>query len=104
MITIELLYFDGCPSWEHAWTELGRALAAAGTDATVRLRDINHLPENERTGFAGSPTLLIDGRDLEGYDGPGVMACRRYVSNEGRGWPSQALLQERLGAASEASA
>lgn len=104
MITIELLYFDGCPSWEHAWTELGRAITETGIDATVRLRHLEGVPEHERTGFAGSPTLRIDGRDLEGYDGPAVLACRRYNENAGRGWPSLTLLQERLRtAASEAT-
>lgn len=101
MIAIELLYFDGCPSWEHAWTDLGLALAKTGIDATVHLRDIESLPESELTGFAGSPTLRIDGLDLEGYDGPPVVACRRYQGNEGRGWPSEALLHERLSAATD---
>lgn len=99
MITIELLYFDGCPSWRHAWTELGGALAELDVDAAVRLRNIEGVPEPERTGFAGSPTLRIDGRDLEDYSGPGVMACRRYPDNAGRGWPSHDLLHERLRAA-----
>ncbi|MEX2535608.1 MAG: hypothetical protein WD273_08415 [Trueperaceae bacterium] len=96
MVTIELLYFDGCPSWQHAWTELGLALNETRTDATVRLRNIEALPESERRGFAGSPTLRIAGRDLEGYDGPAVMACRRYEGNAGRGWPPQPQLQQRL--------
>ncbi len=99
MITIELLYFGGCPSWQHAWTDLGLAIAETGIDAAVRLRDIEALPASELTGFAGSPTLRIDGIDLEGYDGPPVVACRRYEDNEGRGWPSAALLRERLSAA-----
>lgn len=99
MITIELLYFGGCPSWMQAWTDLGVALAETGVDATVRLRDIEALSEDELTGFAGSPTLRLDGTDLEGYDGPPLVACRRYESNEGRGWPSAALLHERLAAA-----
>lgn len=102
MTTIELLYFDGCPSWERAWSELGRALVATGIDAAVRLRHIESLPDDERSGFAGSPTLRVDGKDLEGYDGPAVMACRRYDSNAGQGWPSQELLEERLRALGEA--
>jgi len=99
MIAIELLYFDRCPSWERAWTAIGGALATAGVDAFVRLRNIDDLPPSDRTGFAGSPTVRIDGRDLEGYDGPAVMACRRYQSNAGKGWPSRADLEERLRAA-----
>lgn len=98
MVEIELLYFDGCPSWERAWAELGRALAASKTAAAIRLRNVETLPEAERHGFAGSPTLRIDGRDLEGYDGPAVLACRRYQSSGGRGWPSGEFLRQRLAA------
>ena len=100
MTTIELLYFDGCPSWQHAWNDLGEALTATRLDATVRLRNIDDLPEDERQGFGGSPTLRINGRDLEGYDGPPVYACRRYLDNQGRGWPDP----ERLRPAIEAAA
>lgn len=87
-MTVELLYFDDCPSWRHAWAVLGDGLALTGRDAEVRLRKIDDGLEAEATGFAGSPTLRFDGRDLEGYDGPAVMACRTYRGNEGRGWPS----------------
>lgn len=104
MITIELLYFGGCPSWQNAWTDLGLALAETGVDATVRLRDSEALPESELTGFAGSPTIRVDGVDLEGYDGPPVVACRRYEGNDGRGWPSAALLRGRLAAATTVGA
>lgn len=96
MQTIELLYFDGCPSWQEAWNELGRALAATRAPATVRLVNVTDLLEERQAGFAGSPTLRIDGRDLEGYDGPPVLACRRYTANEGRGWPSHEQLQRAL--------
>lgn len=95
-LTIELLYFDGCPSWRRAWRELGDALEATGIEATVRLRNIAEMPDSALQGFAGSPTLRIDGHDLEGYDGPPVIACRRYEHNDGRGWPAQARLQEAL--------
>ena len=85
---VELLYFDDCPSWRHAWAVLGDALARTGCRAEVRLVHIDTLPVDALLGFAGSPTLRVDGRDLEGYDGPAVMACRRYQGNAGRGWPS----------------
>ncbi|MEJ2287060.1 MAG: hypothetical protein P8Y02_00175 [Deinococcales bacterium] len=101
MPTIELLYFDDCPSWQHAWNDLGEALAASRIDATVRLRNIDDLPDDQRQGFGGSPTLRINGRDLAGYDGPPVRACRRYLDNEGRGWPDPRQLRHALEAASK---
>jgi len=101
VLDVELLYFEGCPSWERAWTELRRAMAELDLDVRVRLRDIGELEESEKVGFAGSPTIRINGRDLEGYAGPAVLACRRYPDNDGHGWPSRPLLFERLRAAAE---
>jgi hypothetical protein len=46
--------------------------------------------------FAGSPTVKINGGDLEDYQGAGVIACRVYKENNGRGWPSKSLLRERI--------
>lgn len=96
MVHIELLYFGDCPSLQHAWKGIGAAIAEAGVDANVRLRNIDGLPDEQLEGFGGSPTVRIDGRDLESYDGPPVLACRLYPCNQGRGWPSQEQLQEAL--------
>lgn len=41
-------------------------------------------------------TLIVD---LEGYSGPGVLACRVYRENGGKGWPSKTLLERALVAA-----
>jgi len=103
MTRIELLYFDGCPSWRRAWNDLGTALVETGVVAEVRLRDVMAMSEEERRGFAGSPTIRVDGIDLEGYDGPGILACRRYGENDWRGWPSRDLLRDRLRAAALAA-
>jgi len=100
-VDVELVYFDGCPSWEAAWSELGLAIAATRLRVDVRLLNLEDLPPHCRHGFAGSPTIRIDGRDLEGYDGEPVLACRRYAGNDGRGWPSQEQLREALLGAAE---
>jgi hypothetical protein len=100
MIAIDRLYIGGCPAWKRTWIELGHALTATATNATVRQGDIDSLPERERIGFAGSPTLRIDGRDRNGYEGPAVTSCRRYESNAGKGRPSQAVIQGQLRVAS----
>ena len=96
MVKVALLYFEGCPSWRTAWGEFGDVLAELGIDATVSLRNIDHLDHEARRGFAGAPTICINGRDLEDYDDPPLMACRRYMENNGRGWPSKTLLRQRL--------
>lgn len=96
MIRIELLFFDGCPSWRQAWTDLGLVLSETGLAAKVELRNVGTMDDRDKVGFAGSPTIRIDGTDLAGYDGPAVTACRRYEDNAGRGWPSTELVRTRL--------
>lgn len=104
MVEVEVLYFEGCPSWRTAWAELGDVLEELRLDASVHLRDIDTLDEREKRGFGGSPSIRIDGRDLEGYDGPTRIACRRYLDNGGKGWPARRLLRARLEEAAAARA
>lgn len=85
---VEVLYFDGCPSWREAWTVVGDALARARISAEVRLVNVEGMSDEALAGFAGSPTVRIDGRDLERFEGAPVHACRRYMTNDGRGWPA----------------
>jgi len=100
-VHVELVFFDDCPSWEEAWRELGRALAATEVAAHVLLVNVADAPLEDQRGFAGSPTIRMDGRDLEGYDGQPVLACRRYAGNGNRGWPSQEQLREALTGAAD---
>lgn len=101
MVELELLYFDGCPSWRHAWADLGDVLAELRIEASLKLTNLASLAPEERVGFGGSPTLRIDGRDLEGYDGPPLEACRVYLSNGGQGWPDPERVKEAVRLASD---
>ena len=69
-------------------------------DAQVRLVRVATQAQADALRFAGSPTVNVNGRELEGYDGPGVLACRLY---DEKGWPSRELLRQRLLAAASGS-
>lgn len=98
-IQVDLLYFDGCPSYKSAWNNLLDVISEQRLDVTVRPINVDTLEKAETLHFAGSPSIKVNGRDLEDYQGAGVMACRRYEENDGKGWPSKALLVKRLMAA-----
>jgi mercuric ion transport protein len=85
MPRVELLYFPGCPNLAAARAQLERALAAADLAAQWREYDLGapQLPDHLR-GF-GSPTILVDGRDVAGTTASGAPACRVYA--EGAGAP-----------------
>jgi len=51
---IELLYFDGCPSWENGLKNLEVAIREEGLSVSVKVEDGT---EAARLKFLGSPTL-----------------------------------------------
>jgi hypothetical protein len=83
---VELLFWAGCPSHPRALEDLRAALAAAGADpAAVEVREVRTDGEAEREGFVGSPTIRIDGADLQPPgDEPTGLTCRIYRTRDGR--------------------
>ncbi|MBI4468745.1 MAG: hypothetical protein HY650_05410 [Acidobacteria bacterium] len=97
---IRLLYFDGCPSYEHALRDLRDALAETRLAVNIELVQVTSPEEAERLGFLGSPTIQVDGVDLEGPDAvnKGVgFGCRVYQDGgQMRGWPSKTQIRAAL--------
>jgi hypothetical protein len=99
---IDLLYFDGCPSWEGALENLKTALAAEGLEAKISLVKVADNNDAVHLRFLGSPSFRINGADLwpEGrkrYD----LSCRVYNTLQGiRGSPTVEMLREKLRALS----
>jgi len=82
---VELVYELGCPNVEIARARLREALASLGLAPQWHEweRADNHAPEYVR-GY-GSPTILVDGRDIAS-DAPvvGEGACRLYADPSGK--------------------
>ena len=80
---IEILHIEACPNWREAGERVGAALATVGADAdAVEYRLITESAALDDLPFAGSPTILGDGRDLFPTDGATRdLACRVYVSH-----------------------
>jgi hypothetical protein len=97
-MTIQFLYFDGCPSWETALQALKAACALEGLGWPIELIEVRDDDDAARLRFLGSPAIVVDGQDLwpdtrkEYY-----LSCRMYRTPEGmRGWPTVEMLRERL--------
>ena len=102
-ISIEVVHIDDCPNWAETAEDLRRVLAELGRDdLAVVVRRVTTGSEALAAGFAGSPTILLDGDDPFPHGEPtGELACRVYLTEAGlRGRPSReqlhALLAERL--------
>jgi hypothetical protein len=81
MITVEMLFFEGCPN--HAPTaELVRSVVAdLGVVVEVREIAVEEPEDAEALRFLGSPSVRVNGRDIE----PGAedrksfaVSCRVY--------------------------
>ena len=97
---VELYYFDGCPSYTQALKNLTRALVLEQLPGLVDLVPIDSVAEAQATRFIGSPTIRIDGIDIEGaeFEARGyAYGCRIYACAGGSaGWPSVELLRKAL--------
>lgn len=83
---VEVLYFDGCPNHEATRARVERIVDELGVSADVRVVRVEGSEDAERKRFLGSPTVRVDGSDVE----PGaedrtdyVLACRVYRTSAG---------------------
>jgi hypothetical protein len=92
-VIVEVLYFDGCPGHEVLLPRLRELVRRAGVSAEIELRAIEDDETAQRERFLGSPTVRIDGRDVERAAESRAdfgMKCRLYRSEEGvSGQPSE---------------
>ena len=84
---IELLWWQDCPSWPQTLEDLRTAVADAGLDPhVIEVREVSTEDTAEAERFIGSPTIRIDGADLQppGPDEPFGLTCRIYRLRDGR--------------------
>jgi hypothetical protein len=75
-LSIELVYFSGCPHVDAARESLRTALDAAGLPPQWVEWDQTNAVTPERVHAYGSPTVLIDGVDVTGARPADGMSCR----------------------------
>ena len=100
---VEFLWWSGCPSWERALARLRSEVEALALDPSlVEVREVQSDDAAEREGFVGSPTIRIDGQDVQPVnDQPAGLTCRIYRLRDGRisPLPDAADLRDALRAA-----
>jgi hypothetical protein len=83
---IELLYLDGCPNHEALYARVRELLSAHDVQATIESVRVTSDAQAEARRFLGSPTLRVDGADVE----PGAdertdygLSCRLFRGGAG---------------------
>lgn len=94
---VEILYFEGCPHHGPTLELTHQVVALLGVQADVREVEVRDQEDAERLRFLGSPSVRVDGVDIE----PGTrrrtefaLGCRIY---DGSGVPPRELLVAALG-------
>jgi len=101
---VELLWFEGCPNHLGAESMLREVMAERGVSAALECVEVPDEATGNELCFPGSPTIRIDGVDIE----PGwepcddcTPRCRVYATPEGlRGLPPREWVVEAVRLAS----
>lgn len=93
---IQILYFAGCPHNESTLELLRRIAGERGVDLEIERIEIRNHDDASRLRFLGSPTVQVNGVDIE----PAArtrrdyaVSCRVYGSS---GTPSRRLIEAAL--------
>jgi|SRR6266508_2324023 hypothetical protein len=100
-MTIEVLHWEGCPSLDETLALLDDVLRERGLDAKIEVHHVGTQEEADATDFHGSPTIKVEGRDIDPVGAAtqrAALACRIYHLPDGRvsPVPSRAMLEEAL--------
>jgi hypothetical protein len=97
---VEVLYFAGCPNHAATVERVREELQSYRLPKEIREVEVRNQAEAEALEFLGSPTVRINGADIEpearhltNYG----MSCRTYVEGAARsGLPSRDLIRRVL--------
>ena len=93
---IEVFYFDGCPNFEPTLSLVRSVVSDLGLEADVELVKVKDVEDATRLRFFGSPTVQVDGVDVEPGAREGsdyAYGCRVYGRS---GTPPRELIEEAL--------
>ena len=86
VMDIQFLYFEDCPSHEQALARLRQAMAEEGIEEEIEIIKVETDEQAEQWRFTGSPTILINGIDIDlpPADAFVALTCRVYLWDDGR--------------------
>ena len=98
---IKYYYYPDCPSHEEGLERLKKVMKRLGIDRRIEIICVESEESAEKYGFIGSPTITVDGRDIDepGLEGqPTALTCRVYRLENGRfsPLPSEEMIERAL--------
>lgn len=105
IMKIELLYFDGCPTYKQMLETVQAVLREESIDAEVSMIFVKTKEQAKELKFLGSPTLKINGLDVDENARSSTdygMKCRIYLTPKGIfGVPAKETIRKALKEAGE---
>lgn len=97
---VEILYFEGCPNHQAARALVEQVARELQVEPEIELVEVADPQAAVALGFLGSPTVRVNGRDVE----PGaearrefVLSCRVYRGESGfSGQPEERWIHDAL--------
>ena len=96
---VELLLVPECPNQVPSRMLISEALTAEGLQAEVKEVVVADEAAARALRFPGSPTIRINGEDVEGFtESSGTLSCRMYARADGKlsGVPSIDAMRRAL--------
>jgi hypothetical protein len=97
---IEVLYVQDCPHYRETLALVDRVRGDLGIDTALRTTLIGDQAAADQARFPGSPTVRVDGRDVEHGSEPVteyVLGCRLYrLEHRLAGLPEERWVREAL--------
>lgn len=96
---VEVLYVPNCPHHPTAVKQLRAVLAAAGIPVEIHQVPVTDAKTAQELKFRGSPTVRINGRDIEGESQEPesfALACRIYEGAKEAGLPPIEMMRNAV--------
>lgn len=100
MHKVEILYFAGCPNFRKSCDMVCKVLETEQIEFELSIRPVRDETFTKNPQFVGSPTVLINGLDVEqcfnkskSWDSPvDGLACRLYDCQISKECPSEEMI------------
>jgi hypothetical protein len=96
---VSFLYYEECPSHDLALERLREVMAEEGISREVEVFKVETEDQARELRFVGSPTILVDGQDIDPpIDTRYILTCRAYGLEDGRisPLPSKDMIRRAL--------
>jgi len=94
---VELFFFKGCPTYRETARNLTDALKELHLQENIDMVEVLHPEDAVTKKFMGSPTIKINGTDLENKDENYLFGCRIYtIDGKITGTPTKNYISKKL--------